>query len=131
MRTFETGATRDVCEDKYDYEGFNSPAVMNLFAQYMHTHRVQEDGALRASDNWQAGIPDKAYLKSMYRHFIDVWSIMRGYQCQDIRTGEYITLPTALCALKFNVDGLLFNVAQKQHMIIRHGELPLKLSEKQ
>ena len=41
IRQFNTGATRDTDEDKYDYEGFYSPLVMERFAQYMNKHRKQ------------------------------------------------------------------------------------------
>ncbi len=44
MRNFETGATRNLCDDKLAYEGFNSPLVMKRFAEYMHLHRKQADG---------------------------------------------------------------------------------------
>src|SRR6266496_958544 len=97
MRKFETGATRDDDNSKLDYEGFLCPLVLHRFAEYMHQHRVQTDGTLRASDNWQKGIPTDAYMKSMFRHFMDLWSAHRqGHADQD-----------ALCALMFNVMGYL------------------------
>jgi len=107
MRQFETGATRNVDQDKFDYEGFNSPLVLDRFAEYMHQHRKQADGKLRDSDNWQKGIPLTAYMKSMYRHFMDVWRQHRGWPGQD-------TLEDSLCALKFNVDGYLHEVVKSR-----------------
>lgn len=100
MRHFDTGATRNLDESKLDLEGFFSPLVMERFAQYMHENRIHADGSLRASDNWQLGIPKVAYMKSGYRHFFDWWKEHRG-----IRTDE--GLETALCALLFNVQGYL------------------------
>jgi len=100
VRQFETGATRDQDSTKYDYEGFFSPLVMDRFAEYMHKHRKQSDGQLRDSDNWQKGIPLTAYIKSMYRHFMDLWRQHRGWPGQD-------TLEDSLCALLFNVMGYL------------------------
>jgi hypothetical protein len=100
IRQFETGATRDQDSTKYDYEGFFSPLVMDRFAEYMHKHRKQSDGQLRDSDNWQKGIPLTAYMKSMYRHFMDLWRQHRGWPGQD-------TLEDSLCALLFNVMGYL------------------------
>jgi hypothetical protein len=99
MRHFDSGATRDTDEGKYDYEGFLSPLVLQAFAAYMHRNRLQADGKLRDSDNWQKGIPRDAYMKSMFRHFMDVWMAHRGYG------GD---VEEALCALMFNVHGLLF-----------------------
>jgi len=100
VRTFESGATRDTDTDKFDMEGFLSYPVIMRYSEYMHKHRIQSDGTVRDSDNWQKGIPKDAYMKSMWRHFMDVWGNHRGYKTRD----EQIE---ALCALKFNVDGYL------------------------
>lgn len=105
MREFETGATRDNEEGKYDYEGFISPNVVVAYARYMHKHRVQADGQLRDSDNWQKGMPRSVYLKSALRHLIDVWLIHRGYKPR-----KDATLEDALCAVLFNVMGYLHEV---------------------
>jgi len=101
MRTFDTGATRDTDTDKLDYEGFLSPRVLRAFAEYMHENRVQADGSVRDSDNWQKGIPQAEYMKSAWRHFMEVWDIHRQewYKTNDMRD--------ALCALMFNVMGYL------------------------
>lgn len=106
MRTFETGATRNVDTTKIDPEGFLSPTVIQAFSDYMSVHRKQADGSLRASDNWQKGIPQDAYMKSMWRHFLDVWSIHRGIARFD-ETGKEIDKVEALCATLFNVQGML------------------------
>lgn len=108
MREFETGATRNLDDDKFDYEGFFSPLVLARRAEYMHKHRKQADGKLRASDNWQKGIPLDAYMKSGWRHFFEVWTIHRGYGVNDL-------LEDALCALMFNVEGYLHEVLKKRH----------------
>jgi hypothetical protein len=103
MREFETGATRDTDEGKLDYEGFLSPLVLKRYAEYMHKHRIQADGKLRASDNWQKGIPVSAYMKSLWRHFFDVWALHRH---QDWVSTE-MSQEDALCAMLFNVMGML------------------------
>lgn len=99
-RTFDTGATRDTDHGKYDYEGFLSPPVLERYAEFMHGHRTLPDGSTRDSDNWQQGIPFGVYMKSMWRHFFDVWAWNRGYKIQD-------HIEIALCALLFNVMGYL------------------------
>ena len=81
MREFDTGATRDNDTDKPDYEGFLSPLVLEAYAQYMHKNRVQADGATRDSDNWQKGIPRDQYMKSAFRHFMDLWRAHRSSLC--------------------------------------------------
>lgn len=103
MRHFETGATRDSDEDKYDFEGFLSPIVLERYAEYMHKHRLQADGEMRDSDNWQKGIPKTAYIKSLMRHVHDLWLEHRGYPSRD-------GLETALCAIAFNAFGYLYEV---------------------
>lgn len=104
MRKFDTGATRDAVGDKLDYEGFLSPLVLERYAQYMHKCRLQSDGQLRDSDNWQKGIPLDVYMKSMTRHFMAVWSAHRKYT----HTEE------DLCALMFNVMGMLYEVLKER-----------------
>jgi len=106
MRNFSTGATRDKDENKYDYEGFLSPLVIKRFGQYMHKNRLQADGKLRDSDNWQKGIPQDAYMKSAWRHFHDWWSNHRGYGATDFE-GNNVDIEDALCALLFNIQGYL------------------------
>lgn len=103
MRTFDTGATRDTDADKLDYEGFLSPLVLERYAEYMHKNRLQADGKLRASDNWQKGIPRSAYMKSLWRHFMDVWKLHRDCKAA-------VTLEEALCAVLFNSMGMLHEV---------------------
>lgn len=101
MRKFESGATRDVDTSKLDYEGFIHPLVLERYAQYMHENRVQADGSLRTSDNWQKGIPKDVYMKSAFRHFMDVWKEHRGIKTSD-------GIEKAICALMFNIQGYLF-----------------------
>lgn len=115
MRTFETGATRSADEDKLDYEGFLSPLAIERFAEYLHKHRRQADGALRASDNWQKGMPLDVYMKSMWRHFEDLWLLHRGWPA---RVG--VDREEALCALMFNVQGYLHELL-KDRVPVTHA----------
>lgn len=105
-RTFPSGATRDTDTDKLDYEGFESPLVMRRYAEYMHSCRKLPDGTLRDSDNWQKGIPLKEYMKSMTRHWVEVWGIHRELEEGDIEK--------ALCALRFNVNGMLHEILKEK-----------------
>ena len=107
IRKFDTGATRDTDAEKLDFEGFISPAVLELYAEYMNRHRIQPDGAIRDSDNWQKGIPRTAYMKSLWRHFFDAWKLHRGLAATDRATGKTITLEDALCGVLFNAMGYL------------------------
>lgn len=97
LRTFSTGANRDNDQGKPDFEGYLSPTVLRRFGAYMLKHQRQADGSMRDSDNWQKGIPLDAYMKSMWRHFLDVWESHRKGDVDE----------EALCALLFNVQGML------------------------
>jgi hypothetical protein len=105
-RYFESGATRDSDDGKLDYEGFLAPGVLERYGQYMHRNREQSDGVLRDSDNWQKGIPRDQYMKSMWRHFMEVWADHRNNE-EDMPYRE-----DNLCALLFNVMGYLFELQQ-------------------
>jgi hypothetical protein len=101
MRTFDTGATRDSDSDKLDYEGFLSPLTLRRYAEYMHQHQKQADGKTRASDNWQKGIPFTAYMKSLWRHLVELWTAHRSESWHTADKEE------ALCAIIFNASGYL------------------------
>jgi len=100
MRKFDTGSTRNNDETRLDYEGFLSPLALERFAQYMNKNRIQDDGTTRASDNWQKGIPNKSYMQSGFRHFMDWWKEHRGHKSRD-------GVEEALCGLMFNAMGYL------------------------
>ena len=111
-RTFSSGATRDSDHGKLDFEGFLSPLALQEFAKYMHENRVQSDGTLRASDNWQKGIPVEVYMKSMWRHFFAVWSVYREDRAGSLRVGAGDEEIRNLCALMFNVQGMLHELVK-------------------
>ena len=108
MRTFDTGATRDGDLDKYDYEGFLCPLVVERFAKYMNKNRIQSDGNLRDGDNWQKGIPLKSYMKSVWRHLMLWWKIHRGY-------ADKSELEDAICGVIFNAQGYLHEILKEKN----------------
>lgn len=110
MREFETGATRDTDTGKLEYAGFLSAEALTRFAEYMHEHRVQADGELRTSDNWKKGMPVDVYMQSMFRHFMDVFSLWGKGKAN---TEE---IQIALCALFFNVQGMLHELLRMQEI---------------
>ena len=114
MRNFESGATRNDATNKFRYEGFLSPACIEEYGKYMHKHRKQANGELRSPDNWQKGIEQDVYIDSIFRHFMDLWFIHRGYERYDDDTGEKLTIRTVCCALLFNVFGYLFEELKLQ-----------------
>ena len=107
MRKFDTGATRSAIDGKLDFEGFLSPLALESYARYMHKHRKQADGKMRNSDNWQKGIPFVSYMKSMWRHVVDLWFLHRGHLRNDQKDGHAINKEEALCGIIFNSFGYL------------------------
>lgn len=124
MRNFTTGATRDTDTGKYDYEGFISPVVMEAFAAYMHFNRLQADGNLRGSDNWQNGIPLDVYMKSGWRHFFDWWREHR-----EIETKEGVVF--ALCGLMFNLQGYLHELLKADETMLDYEIARAEVARKQ
>ena len=110
FRQFETGATRDADNGKLKYEGFISPLAEKRFAEYMHIHRKQTDGSLRAPDNWQKGIPLDAYADSLVRHVQDFRLHHDGFSDEAVDPD----IESVLCAIRFNVDGYLFEILKKK-----------------
>lgn len=113
MRKFKSGATRDDDKDKLDYEAALSPLVLKAYADYMRKHRLKPDGTVRKDDDWQRGLPLNSYMKSMWRHFHDVWMIHRGWYPASHDTNMH----DALCAVIFNASGYL-------HRLIELSEYP-------
>jgi hypothetical protein len=119
VRKFDTGATRDTDKDKLDYEAFFSPVVLERRAQFMHKHRIQPDGSLRDGDNWKKGIPIRQYMKSCFRHQMDIWKELHGH-----KTAE--GLEEAICAAMFNLEGMLYEVLKtkaKPHVKLSSGTI--------
>lgn len=114
IRQFSTGATRNLDKSKLDYEGFLSPLALKAFAEYMHSHRQQKDDTFRDSDNWQKGIPHDVYVKSLFRHFFDLWSLHRGGAPISPDSGLQVDQVEALCAMMFNVQGLLHELLKER-----------------
>jgi hypothetical protein len=114
LRTFASGATRNLDNNKLDYEGFLSPLVIEAFGKYMHSHRLQKDGTMRDSDNWQKGIGFDVYMKSGWRHFFDWWKLHRGLDATSPEDGHQIDKVEALCALLFNVQGYMHELLKEQ-----------------
>jgi hypothetical protein len=105
-RQFASGATRDTDKDKLDYESFLSPLVLERYAKYLHKNRRMKDGSLRDGDNWQKGIPTSVYMKSMWRHFMDVWKLHRNSSISS-DANKMCEQEEALCAVIFNASGYL------------------------
>lgn len=118
IRQFESGANRNSDEGKLDYDGFLSPFALETYAVYMHNNRFLADGTFRDSDNWQKGIPQDAYRKSLWRHTFDVWKQHRLYE-KNGASGTRAILIEALCGVIFNAMGLLHELTAPPPALIR------------
>lgn len=110
LRTFSTGATRDTNEGKLEPWGFASPLAELEYSRYMNKHRIQSDGQLRDSDNWKRGIPILAFYHSLSRHIL-AFRLLMEQEDGPVPDNEIIDV---LCAVKFNVDGLIHEYAKKK-----------------
>jgi len=106
MRTAPTGATRDALEGKLEYFKFFSVHAFMMYVRYMFDKRIQPDGGLRDADNWQKGMPRQWYYQSLERHAMDI--VFYGKDAPDLAEED---LETALCALIFNAQALLHEIA--------------------
>lgn len=120
IRIFDTGATRDQDATKPDFEGYLSPLALDAFGDYMTAHRIQPDGSVRDSDNWQKGIPLNAYIKSLLRHVFQVWRLHRGYAAYERKPDGSlvpVTKREALCAILFNTQGYLHELIKQEEKL--------------
>jgi len=119
-RAFATGATRDTAAGKLDYEGFISPLVLRAYAEYMHKCRMRnipEGQDIRASDNWQKGIPQDVYAKSLIRHAMEFWLIHDGFEARDEK-GQVLSLEDVCGAIMFNIQGFMFETLKQTSPLI-------------
>jgi len=132
MREFETGATRDADKPVVP-SGFLSADALFVFCQYMARHRVQKDGSVRDADNWKKGIPRKAYYESLIRHILELQLQVSG-SAASLYPEEEHTLDDTLCAIWFNVQGLLHeralgrDVAPESQKLRVPGEAPAHIA---
>ncbi len=106
---FDTGATRTPLDGKLSYLRALSPAVQRRYVQYLAKHRQTADG-VREFDNWKKGIPKDRYMDSLYRHMMDACLVYFGYTPSD----PSYDLEDLLCAIRFNTDGLLFELIHER-----------------
>jgi hypothetical protein len=112
QREFDTGATRSSQEGRIDPEGFLSPLSIERYCEYLLKHQVQANGEIRASDNWQKGMPRATYIKGLWRHFLHAWQRHRGWAVNDPKAAA--DLEEDLCAIIFNAQGYLHEVLREE-----------------
>jgi len=121
---FTTGATRSTDAGKVDFEGHINPEVLAVFGEFMNAHRVQRDGRIRASDNWQQGIPIYRYVKSLIRHTLEFWRMWRGTPVINPDNSKFFTFREVTSAIMFNVMGVIFEAVQRHPQFLDAHLLP-------
>ena len=134
MRNYKTGATRSSADGKVDHLGFRNPITELAFGKYMLRHRVQEDGQLRAANNWWKGIDNNDTIQSLIRHTEDLSALHSGlfvYKIKDedgehtyysekpikLLKGNEITVDETTNAIRFNSMSYLLNYIRQQYEI--------------
>ena len=112
METFEGGATRSDTSARNDPEGYMSAIAIERYCEYMTKHRVQADGSIRDSDNWQKGMPYNRALKGLWRHMMHLWIRFRGFNPSD----KYAAADSEedLCAIFFNTQVMLHQLVKER-----------------
>ena len=110
MEQFGTGATRSDTSRRNDPEGYLSSIAIERYCEYMTKHRVQADGSIRDSDNWQKGMPFGRALKGLWRHLMHLWIRHRGFNPSD----EFAAadMEEDLCAIMFNTQVMLHQLVK-------------------
>lgn len=104
MRKTSTGGTRSNDEGKIDYRHL-SAVYERMWCEYMHEHRIQEDGNLRDADNYKKGLEFEWYLKSLLGHIQDLKLLMEGVGVAE--NGKPKDFFEAVMAIAFNLQGLV------------------------
>lgn len=112
MEQYGTGATRSDTSARNDPEGYLSAIAIERYCEYMTKHRVQADGSIRDSDNWQKGMPFGRALKGMWRHVMHLWIRHRGFVPSDQFAAA--DMEEDLCAIMFNNQVMLHQLVRKR-----------------
>lgn len=104
MRTFPKGGTRSDDDGKIDYAHLSALAD-RVWCEYMHEHRIQENGELREPDNYKKGLSLESYKKSLRGHMQDLNLILEGHKV--FEKGKEVTPFDAIMAIRFNVQGVI------------------------
>jgi len=78
----------------------------------MTKHRVQADGTVRDSDNWQKGMTLSSYIKGLKRHVQHLWLRHRRWPVLDRKAG--VDIKEDLCAIIFNAQGYLHELPKAE-----------------
>jgi len=106
MRQHPKGATRSNDEGKIDYAHISALAD-RVWCEYMHEHRIQEDGKLREPDNYKKGMPLKWNIKSFRGHFKDFELLLEGHKVTE--NGKEKDLFESILGMEFNLKGMIIS----------------------
>lgn len=107
MRKFKGGATRGNADGKINY-AHSSALAERVWCEYMHQHRIQEDGKLREPDNYKKGMDVESYRTGLAGHNKDIELLLEGHKV--FEKGKEVTPFDAIMASKFNLQGLIIEL---------------------
>lgn len=118
-QVFETGAMRDLSEDKLDFEGCLTPELLTAYAEFKRITRRMADGTMRDDKNWKKGMPIGGYMKSLWRHMVALHAAYLSDAMQDEYEGEGEF--EAAMAMMFNIQGFVFERIRENPEWLRIG----------
>jgi len=94
-------STRSSDEGKIDYNHLSAISD-RCFVEYMHQHRIQEDGELRDADNYKYDMPISSNRKSLMGHYNDLKMMLEGWTVME--DGKALNPFETIQAIKFNLS---------------------------
>lgn len=104
VRQFDTGAKRDVDDEKEDYIESFSWLVLRRFAFYMKSFEKKY-----GRGNWKKGIPIEEYEKSTMRH-------MQKYLANKYDNAKLEPEVDHLAAAIFNIQGIMHEEEKQRQL---------------
>lgn len=129
LRTFDTGATRDIATGKLEYSNYIHPLCDYSFSNYMKWKQIIW-WEYRRGDNWQKGIPDESLFDSLVRHMEIVKLLRKWYTVLETKKDWIIDLLVLSEWQSFNKDS--YDFTEEKHLItelnaVRFNSEALKL----
>lgn len=100
MRKFETGATRNSDEGRYNPARSIGWRAMAAYANWVEKHATLPDGSKRPTDNWKKGFPLDAIEVSLGRHAMEFLAA--------VERGDYEAADESAMGIWFNCQAYVF-----------------------
>lgn len=114
MRSFPSGAKRDVEAGKLRFHAVLSPYALEAWADYCRRHNNQVH---RVEENWKKGMPLESFFSSLFRHFHHIWKL-HDMTCgaEQLSAKTKAAMIDALCGVLFNAHGYLHELTKPEEL---------------